>query len=72
MGNIGRVWLIFPIIYGANAMVYIVLCKNSNAMRRVWSQGYTTFFMLNSAEHEICPVIVGIFIFISRENFILS
>ena len=66
------------------------------------SRGNKTFFMLNSAEHEICPAnksqitynansffqnmsmkisllnnmkmptIIGIFIFISRENFILS
>ena len=21
----------------------------------IWSQGYKTFFMFNSAEHEICP-----------------
>ena len=65
-------------------------------------QGYKTFFMLNSAEHEICPdksqitdnrkffllpylsmkisllinmkmpTIVGIFISVSRENFMLS
>ena len=61
-------------------------------------RGYKTFFMLNSAEHEICPnnksqitnnctllsmkisllinmkmpTIVGIFIFISRETFMLS
>ena len=69
-----------------------------------WPRGYKTFFMLNSAEHEICPAnksqitnnckfylakhscawnffllinmkmptIVGIFIFISRNNFMLS
>ena len=69
-----------------------------------WPQGYKTFFMLNSAEHEMfmlinlklltmpnsfllniaehenfsllinmkMPTIVGIFIFISRENFMLS
>ena len=22
----------------------------------IWPRGYKTFFMLNSAEHEICPV----------------
>ena len=43
---------------------------------------YKTFFMLNTAEHEICPAnksqitnnckLVGIFIFISRENFMLN
>ena len=40
---------------------------------------YRTFFMLNSAKHEFSllinmkmPTIVGIFIFISRENFMLS
>ena len=35
-------------------------------MLKPW--GYKTFFMLNSAEHEI----VGIFISISREIFMLS
>ena len=36
------------------------------------------YFLLNSAEHEIfsanmkMPIIVGIFIYISRENFMLS
>ena len=42
-------------------------------------RGYKTFFMLNSAEHEIfsvinmkMPTIVGIFIFISREIFMFS
>ena len=40
--------------------------------------GYKTFFMLNSAEHEIfsanmkMSIIVGIFIFISRDIFMLS
>ena len=68
----------------------------------VWPRGYKTFFMLNSAEHEIfhanksqitnnckfflakhdmktsllinmkMPTIVGIFIFIIRENFMLN
>ena len=40
---------------------------------------YKTFFMLNSAEHEFSllidmkmPTIVVIFIFISRENFMLG
>ena len=43
------------------------------------SRGYKTSFMLNSAEHDIfsaykseMPTIVGIFIFISREIFMLS
>ena len=42
-------------------------------------RGYKTFFMLNSAKHEIFSGYkyenankVGIFIFISRESFILS
>ena len=43
-------------------------------------RGYKTFFMLNSTEHEIfsankymkMPIIVGIFILISREIFMLS
>ena len=41
--------------------------------------GYRTFFMLNSAKHESfsainmkMPTIVGIFIFITREMFMLS
>ena len=45
-----------------------------------WPRGYKSFFMLNSAEHEIfsankfmkMPIIVDIFIFISREIFMLS
>ena len=42
-------------------------------------RGYKTFFMLDSAEHEIFyadknkqPTNVGIFIFISIENFTLN
>ena len=41
-------------------------------------RGYETFFVLNSAEHEIFSAnkyenaIVGIFIFIGRELFMLS
>ena len=27
----------------------------SRAMCKYWPQSYKTFFMLNSAEHEICP-----------------
>ena len=40
----------------------------------IWTRGYKTFFMLNSAEHEIYPAhkcikkIVGILTFISRIN----
>ena len=43
---------------------------------RAW--GYKTFFMLKSSEHEIfpanikMPTIIGILIFISRKNFMLS
>ena len=50
----------------------------SQQSHTVWHWGYKTFFMLNSAEHEIFSAnkyenaIVGIFIFISRENFMLS
>ena len=73
-----------------------------NKQGRPWARGYKTFFMLHSAEHEICPANksqitnncnffsaiaeyenfsankyenatkVGIFIFIRRENFMLS
>ena len=25
-------------------------------IQEAWAQGYKTFFMLNSAEHEICPL----------------
>ena len=40
----------------------------------IWPWGYKTFFMLNSAEHEIFSAksFLCIFIFISRENFMLS
>ena len=45
---------------------------------RHWPQGYKTFFKLNLAEHEIFSAskyenanFVGIFIFISIENFVL-
>ena len=44
-----------------------------------WPQGYKTFFMLNSTEHEIfpthnvkMPTIVGILTCISGKNSILS
>ena len=29
--------------------------SNINKMNRFRARGYKTFFMLNSAEHEICP-----------------
>ena len=45
----------------------------------IWPRGYKAFFMPNSAEHEIFSANkyenankVGIFIFISREIFVLS
>ena len=62
------------------------LSPNSSLQQFLWAsedsdqaRGYKTFFMLNSAEHENfsvinmkMPTIVGIFIFISREIFMLS
>ena len=33
----------------------------------IWPWGYKTFFMLNSTEHEIFPI-VGILTFMSRKN----
>ena len=80
-------------------LVYLTICWMSDKQCTPWPRGYKTFFMLNSAEHEICPVnksqitnnckfflsmtfsllinmkmptIVGIFIFICAENFMLS
>ena len=45
----------------------------------IWPRGYTTFFMLNSIEHEIfllinvkMPTVVGILTFMSRKNSILG
>ena len=53
--------------------------SSRTAKTLIQPRGYKTFFMLNSAEHEIVyaknmkmPTIVGIFIFISRENSMLS
>ena len=67
------------------------LLNMASCKKQTGPRGYKTFFMLNSAEHEICPAnksqitnnyifflakcslaTVGIFIFISREIFMLS
>ena len=53
--------------------------KTTKTFNDFWPRDYKIFFMLNSAEHEIfpannmkMPTIVDIFIFISREIFMLS
>ena len=56
---------------------FVTTDENStgDVRRRNSPPGYKTFFMLNSAEHEIFSANKyenGIFIFISREIFILS
>ena len=43
-----------------NLVINLKLLSNANS------------FLLNIAEHEIFSAVVGIFIFISRENFMLS
>ena len=35
-------------------MLHISL-KFMNILSKTWPRGFKTFFMLNSAEHEICP-----------------
>ena len=56
---------------------YIMYYTDKN--QKPWPRGYKMFFMLKSAEHEIFSAnkyenakIVGIFIFICREIFMLS
>ena len=73
-------FLKYKFLYGVCYQIYITLW-NWGEFRVVefWPRSYITFFMLNSAEHEIfllinmkIPTIVGIFICISRENFMLG
>ena len=65
---------------------FFIPWKNGIYYLRSWAQGYKTFFILNSIEHEIYPVkiyqntsnfnilptVVGILMFISKINFMLS
>ena len=53
--------------------------KVANQRSLIWSRGYKTFIMLNSAEHKIfllinvkMPTIVGILTFISGKNCVIG